>query len=207
VIAVSPNSSIAGDLLPGPGIFRFSFDLADRDATYWLSAQPIDGQTLDDFLQQLIAGVTNLPPDMVRPRWQPEAPPIPDFGVDWIAQSIVRQDPYGNGYPFEGFGTDGQVYLDEHEDIELFTSCYGTHADWYSRLIRGLQVSQNREVLFLAGMGLIEVRGGIVAPEFINNRWWRRVDRTVRIRREVRRAYPILSILEALGQITGEQDP
>jgi hypothetical protein len=196
-VPVALDSSQIGTLLPGPGIFRFTFVLGS-DPTYFLTSQPLDGQPLEDFLQQLVAAVTNLPPNMVRPRWQEEPPTLPAHNVDWCATGMTSSE-LDNGWPYVNFDqVDGQAYMQQHETVELLTSCYGPHAEWFSGLIRdGFMIGQNREVLYLASMGLIGVGRAVVAPELINKRWLRRVDRIVRIHRLIRRAYPILSLLSA----------
>jgi hypothetical protein len=206
------TSSTGGALLPGPGVFTYDFILT-TDPIYWINSIPPDGQSLDDFLQQLISGITKLPPQLVRPRWQPEPPPLPSYGADWMAIGVMNTslDP---GWPWVWFDTnpasapvdtDGNplgAFMIQHEAIELQCSAYGPNADWYDGLIRdGFSIGQNQEVLFLAGMGLIGVGGRRFLPEFIQNRTWRRVERTIRIHREIRRLYPILSILEAPGQL------
>ncbi len=59
------DSSQRGPILPGPGVFRFTYQLAS-DPAYWSGSVPQDGQPLENFLQQLVAGITNLPPNLVR---------------------------------------------------------------------------------------------------------------------------------------------
>lgn len=208
----SPNSSVRGEILPGPGIFRFSFTLASAQ-NYWNHAAPTDGQGLDDFFQQLVAGITNLPSQNVRPRWQDEPDPLPAWGTDWAAVGVTSAD-LDAGYAWEGDvnnpGTvaSSNILMEQHEIMTLLVSCYGPHADWYDGLLRdGFAVDQNREVLTLAAMGLIEVGGQTVVPELVNQRWLRRIDRQFRIHRQIRRAYPVLSILQAAVGVEIDSGP
>jgi len=199
------DSSQRGPLLPGPGVFRFTYSLAS-DPAYWSGSVPQDGQPLEDFCQQMVAGVTNLPGKLVRPRWQRESIPVPPPDVDWAAVGIVTAE-LDNGWPYVNYSPqDGQTYMQQHESFDLATSCYGDHAEWFSGLIRdGFAIGQNRESMFLAGMGLITIGRGVSAPEIINNNRVMRVDRVVRIHRMIRRAYPILTLLAAPGVVRAEE--
>jgi hypothetical protein len=58
----------------------------------------MDGQPFEDFLQQLIAGITNLPAERVFPRWQEEPVPKPPFGTDWAAVGPTT-DELDRGWP------------------------------------------------------------------------------------------------------------
>lgn len=216
-MTVAPDSSVAGDLLPGPGVYRYTYNLT-RDPSYWSNAATIDGDALDDFLQQVFAGITNLPPSLVRPRWQPEPPPQPNLGTDWMAVGVTAEDEFRGGY-WEGY-TDDQAYLPPYdtqmpnqsyarqdETMTILVSCYGPHADWYDGLIRdGLGISQNREVFYLAAMGLVEWWNKRIVPELVNAQWLRRIDREIRVNRELRRAYPVLTLLEADGVVITEEE-
>jgi hypothetical protein len=59
-----------------------------------VSPTPLQDDAYDDLLHDLIAGITNISPDLIRPRWQPEPPPRPDISVNWVAFGIteVNQD-------------------------------------------------------------------------------------------------------------------
>jgi hypothetical protein len=45
------------------------------------------------------------------------------------------------------------------------------------------------------------------APELVNERWWNRADATLTLRREVRREYPILTFLAAIGTVEAATIP
>jgi hypothetical protein len=198
------DSSSKGSLLPGPGIFGYTFVLAS-DPNYWATSLPQDGQPLEDFLQQLVAGVTNLPGERVFPRWQEEPAPKPPASEPWVAVGVTTSR-LAPGWPFVGYRRgENIVTIQQHETLTLLTSCYGPRAEWYSGLIRdGFYVGQNQEVLMLAGMGLIEVGAAPLVPEFINQQWVRRVDRPVILNRVILRSYPILSLLG--GRVTIDAD-
>jgi hypothetical protein len=214
-----PNTSATGGLLlPGPGVYSYDFSLIS-DPAYWSESNPTDGQPLEDLLQQIVRGMTGLPGDLVRPLWQPEPPPIPSYETDWIALGVVSAD-LDPGFPFEWIepppspvpvGADGELlgtFMIQHEIFELKCVFYGPHSDWFDALVRdAFSVGQNRELLFLAGMGLVSVGTGVLVPEYIQSRWWRRIDRSIRIHREIRRLYPILELVAAQGVILSETSP
>jgi hypothetical protein len=144
---------------------------------------------------------------MVRPRWQPEPPNLPDYGTDWCATGIVRRRPLG-AYPAAIRYPAGAGYdeMQRHEEFDLLCSFYGPGADQYAaNLHDGLGVWQNYAPLRLAGMAYVECREAIRLPELIKERWVDRVDKTVVVRRIIRRAYPILNLLSAEAWIITDQ--
>lgn len=68
----------------------------------------------------------------------------------------------------------------------------------------GLFVAQNRDALTANGMGVYDMGKPRNIPDFLNERWYPRVDLTIAIRRCVTRIYPILNLLSAEGTIYGE---
>src|SRR5215472_16128380 len=180
------TSATGGSLLPGPGVYTYSF-LLTTDPQYWTNANPTDGQPLDDFLQQLVVAITQLSPHLVRPRWQPEQPALPSYGTNWMAVGVMDTgldpgwpwlwfDPNSGTAPVDSVGNPLGAFAQQHETIELLCSAYGTNADHYDGLIRdGFAVGQNQEVLLLSGMGLVSVGRRRFVPELIQMRTWRRV--------------------------------
>jgi hypothetical protein len=159
---------------------------------------PLEDQALDEFLQQVVSLIVGLPGQMVRPRWQAEPPAQPAYNIDWAAIGITEFDPD----TFVGIihHPDGNGFneLQHQERMSLLCSFYGPNAGGNAKLLRdGLAISQNREVLFLSGMSLIEVGRPLAAPAFQNQRWTRKIDMTVTINRQIRRYYPILNVLGA----------
>ena len=163
---------------------------------------PMEGQDLDRFLQQLVVGITGMPGKMVRQRWQPESPNQPKTTETWAAVGIVdrKRDTFGAvQHDPAGLGSDTLI---RHETLDLLCSFYGPDGSaMAARLADGLLIAQNREVLFLAGMGVVGVSDMLAVPALTNDQWVKRIDITVTIRREVRRAYPVLNILSAGGPI------
>lgn len=169
-----------------------------------VSPTPLEGQALNRFLQQVVVGITALDGQWVRPRWQAESPNIPDAGEVWAAIGVVDRD--SDTFPaITAFDTT----LQKHEVLNILVSFYdlGTNglADYYAALLRdGLMIPQNREVLTVADMGLVEVGRPVAVPSLLKQRWLYRVDMPMTIRREIQRVYPILPLVSA--QITTKTD-
>ncbi len=53
----------------------------------------------DTLIQSIVVGVTGMPGDLVRPRWQPVPLAEPEPGTDWCAIGVTGEDPDG-GRPF-----------------------------------------------------------------------------------------------------------
>lgn len=208
MIPIAPTSAQAGILRPGPGLYPFAFDLpAGFDAGWWDGPEPIDGQSLEDFLQQLLAGITGLDPTLVRPRWQAEPPNMPPFETDcWAAVGMMGTEP-DPGWPWLGHDptAGGRDHYLFHETVTVTATFYGDGGDRASGLWRdGLMVPQNWELLRAAGMGVLTVSGSTRTAEMIKNRWLNRCDRTVRIHRDLRRVYPVLNLKSASGRVVAQ---
>lgn len=163
---------------------------------------PLEDAAFEDFLHDYFAGLTGLANADVRPRWQPEPPNIDTFGNNWLAFGIMVLDP--DTYAVEehdptGNGTD---QFQRHETVEVLISSYGDNAMRnLSQLRDGIQISQNREVLQLAGIGVVQTGQIIAAPSLVKSRWLRRFDMTFTFRRCILRTYPVLNLLSAKGEI------
>jgi len=162
------------------------------------SSAPLQDDALADFLQELVVGITGLPADLVRPRWQSTVPKQPEATVDWCAIGVTSIE--GDDYPAEVHdGTDdGSSRFEKHETLNLLASFYGPHAQGNAGMLRdGLYIAQNREAMAAQNMNLTDAAGITAAPDLINQRWVRRYDLPIRFRRKVERVYPILNILSA----------
>jgi hypothetical protein len=152
---------------------------------------------------------------MVRPYWQTESPDVPDEGVAWAAFKITRRP--SDQYPFVGRLPNapeaGGDTLQRHEQLDILTSFYDTGsvgldqnqdqlADYYSALLRdGLLVPQNREPLFVLGMGLVKTGDVVTVPVIFKKRWQYRVDFDWTIARQIDRFYPVQTITSVTGDI------
>jgi len=170
------------------------------------SPPPItDDVSLEVFLQAIVVAITSLPGNMVRPRWQPEPPNLPDYGTDWCAIGITNSTPDTFAYEDDtNVGAEqGGAEFQRNEVFDLDCSFYGPNDDGFADTLRdGLAVAQNREVLFLNAMGLVGVGERVRGSELIKGRWLRRADLTVTFRRQIRRTYQVLSFLSSAGAVS-----
>lgn len=172
------------------------------------AADPLYDDALDDFLHDVVAGVTGLGNTVVRPRWQPEPPDLQAFGTDWVGFGVTSHRSDTHAFTDFSRTVPGSYFEQRHEVFDLFCSFYGPHADRNAARLRdGLQIAQNREALYLAGMGLVSASDLTSAPELIKERWLNRSDLTVTLRREIRRVYPVLYFLSSAGSIVTDISP
>lgn len=168
-----------------------------------VDAPPDEDNALDDLLHDMIAGVTGLPPSLVRPRWQPTVPKQPAPDENWCAFGVGDQQPDASPV-IEHDGTDegNDTYI-RHEGVEVACTFYGPLAKGYAqRLADGLAIPQNREALGANDMAFVGVSQIRAAPDFVNQQWVRRYDITVTLRRKITRTYPVLNLLSASATST-----
>lgn len=170
------------------------------------SPAPLEGQDFNRFLQQIVVGITGMEGNLVRPRWQPEPPNWPAVGSDWAALGIIGRKADTFAVELHDPNGDGSSELRRHEEVELLVSFYGPNADLNAELLRdGLQISQNREVMQLASMNLVETGECLAVPSLEKDKWLYRVDLRVVIRRQIRRVYPVLNLLSANGTLNTDE--
>lgn len=176
---------------------------------------PLEGKELKRFFQQWIVGITGLPGDLVRVRWQDEPPSLPDEGDAWVSVGIG--DRASDTFPEvkhlgDQDGGNGVDQLRRNEEIELLNSFYDLgsngRADHYGSILRdGLAIAQNLEPLALAGMGFVQGGNLTAVPVLVKQRWNYRVDLRLKIRRMITRNYPVRNLQSASGEIkTGTVD-
>lgn len=156
---------------------------------------PAEDNELDAILQRLVANITGLPGNLVRPRWQPVMPQQPEPGVNWCAIGVMSQQ--GDGAPAitHSSNGDGSSTLITHEEIETLASFYGPRRQFYASLLRdGLGLPQNIEQLGEYEMAFIETGRIVGVPELVNQQWIKRADLPVRLRRKITRIYAIENI-------------
>lgn len=169
---------------------------------------PLEDAVLDDFMHDLVAGVTGIDNKLVMPRWQEEPPNLPPKGTDWCAFGIPtrRTDTYPViSHDPSAAGGEGADVLVRHEELDLLCSFYGPNNQGNATKLRdGMGIAQNREPLLAAGMGLVSVGEPTKAPELIKNTWVGRSDLTVVIKRAISREYPVRNVVSAEGTIDTE---
>ena len=178
-----------------------------------IPGQTPPGQQLEDFLQQWVAGVAYMDGTLVRPRWQTEPPNLPEHNIDWASIGIIETRPIGiypavRRHPTGGPTGQGEDEVTRHEEFDLLVSFYGPHASEYAaNLHSGLGIWQNYSILRLAGMAFVEIGAATNIPELIRMQWVNRVDKTLTIRRYIRRFYPVLNLLSAQAQVVAQDQP
>ena len=165
---------------------------------------PDDGD-LDAVFQKAIAGITGLPGNMVRPRWQPVMPKQPEPSTNWCAFGVSLQSVPDQPY-IEHDGTgDGIDRLRRHEDILVFCTFYGPVSGHLATLFRdGFYVAQNREEIGAAGISLAACGESRAAPELVNQQWIKRHDIAATFRRQVQREYAVRNIVSAEVSLTAD---
>lgn len=158
------------------------------------------GLTLTQFIQTVLVGISGVPGDLCRPKWQTEPPKQPDIFVTWMGFAIEVAAPDANSYLGSMSGT--QLGSQRHENLEVSVSVYGPNAlEIYGVLRDGFQIPQNRIALFNANMGFTEISPARTIPDLVNQRWVGRVESSIFLRREIQRTYGVPTILSASGII------
>lgn len=161
------------------------------------STAPLDDQALMRFMHDVIAGVTGLDNKLVVPSWQPDPKVRPGIDINWCGYAITNYATE-NGTAWQWTDSGELYFLRRHESFDLQCSFYGPSCISYAGMLRdGLQLSQNREALYLAGMTHTGAGSIMRMPELSNYRWFDRADITLNFNREIVREYPVLSFLSA----------
>lgn len=165
---------------------------------------PLEGTDLQDFLQEVLAGISGLDGTLVRPRWQAEPVNIPEKGECWCAFGITERHKDTNAYVVHDGGSvdpdvDPSDKLQRQEELLLTASFYDTgsngQADKYAELLcDGFQIAQNREVLMANGYAFVSTSSPMVLPSLLKLLWLYRVDVQVVIRRQIDRTYSVPDI-------------
>lgn len=171
----------------------------------------INDEMLRVFLQGVVVGTTGLPGNMVRPRWQAEPPNIPAFGVDWASVGVMSRKRDVNAYIthrsiFDGQGNNtGSDFIHRTEVLDVLCSFYGPNCEQNSELMAmGLEAGQNREVMQLAGYGLVSVDDAVMMADLVHERWLTRIDLPFQVRRAQLYQYPVLNLVGADVEIVDD---
>lgn len=183
-----PNTSATGGyLLPG------------------VSPTPVEGNDFEDFLHDVIQGITGVSGTLIRPRWQPDPPNMPQVAESWIAFGITDFIPDTYAVEQTNSEDDGSVDLIRHEVDTVLLSFYGPNASVLAGVFRdGLQISQNRSALVSAGVGMISTGEARQVPTLVKERWQKRIDMEWKLKRQILRNYPVLYLLTANVELNAE---
>lgn len=177
---------------------------SSQDGYLLPSSVPIEDELLEDALHDALEGMTGIPGNLVRPRWQPEPPTQPDFNTNWVAFGVVRTSSDVFAYVEQASDTEARVYRDEL--LEVLHSFYGPNCTSNAKRMRdGFSVGQNHDQLRVNNIALVSVGDVTHLPALLKEKWVQRVDLTVTYRRRSVRSYPVLTILSARVEIRSEQ--
>lgn len=164
------------------------------------STTALDDEALAAFIQITVAGITGIPGQLVRPRWQPEPLPQPPQSTNWIAVGVTER--IGQDYPYEHVSPTPPYDMDitftqqRQERLEVLASCYGPNAGATATALRdGLYLGPNRDFLKTMGINVREVGDARTAPEMVAAGYLNKVDVPLSFMRQVDRTYAILSLL------------
>lgn len=144
----------------------------------FLRLSPVPGQReIEDVFHDCIAGVTGLPGDLVRPRWQPDPPREPNTDANWCAFGITAYTPL-NFPVVEHHGEgEGRDTITDHENLSVLASFYGPgHMDLARIMRRGLHIAQNRQCLRANGLAFVRAGTIIPVPALVGAGWRARAD-------------------------------
>lgn len=166
---------------------------------------PDNDRALEDVLQALLAALTGIPGSLVRPRWQPVPPVQPDFETDWLALGVTNTEADVFASVTREPGLDDADVMQRTELVYVLVSAYGPHAAANLGIIRdGLSISQNREALRLLATNLLECGNFTPVPALVADKWVRRVDMSLTLRRIITRRYPVLHVLTSGVDLNNE---
>lgn len=159
------------------------------------------GLTLTQFIQTVLVGLSGLPGNFVRPRWQIEPPKQPDVNVNWMGFGIDVNTPDANAYVWTA-RDNASLYSQRMEALDIGCTIYGPEAlEIYELLRDGFQITNNLAALTNAKMGFVEVTTARKVPELFDGRFYNRVQASVILRREVQRIYAVPTLLSASGTV------
>lgn len=174
-----------------------------------LSVVPVNDRSLEDIFSEVVVGITGLPQDLVRPRYQPKPGNQPDFEVDWCAMGVAvdehdvfdyqRHLPYPDDPEVPVDLRNGVNIVERDEYFTVLCSFYGAHNQQYmARWRDGLGLSQNRYALLGHGIKLVAVgRNPVNVPALLKNTWVRRIDLACQFSRRVTVTYGVRSVASA----------
>lgn len=169
------------------------------------SPTPLEGEALVDFFQEWVVALTGIEAALVRPRWQREPGNIPDENQTWVAIGITKRVKDTFAAEVHHKADPGYNEVQRHEVLHFLTSFYGPDADEMAdRFAHGMQLAQNREVLFQNSMGLVESGDALSVPELVKDRWLYRIDLTFSIKRQLVRQYAVYHIGSADVEVDNE---
>lgn len=173
---------------------------------YLQPVPPLSSSGDDDFIdviQEMVCGITGIDGHWLFPRWQTSPPTMPEWDVTWgaLGFSEVHADVFSA--TIHRSENEGRDTLIRQSEIDTAVTFYGPNSGLYAAMLRdGLQIAQNREILYSHGLAFVETSHIVSQSELINQRWISRYDITVTIRRMVVLDYNVQNLLSSQGTVT-----
>jgi hypothetical protein len=176
----SPNSSIAGYLAPTTTV--------------------LEDDALDDFIHDFIQGITNLSNNLIRPQWQLIPPNSPDVLTNWISFGIVsKEDDFTVSSSFDPILGLTKI---RNQFMRIQISFLGPNCNSIQGIFRdGINIEQNRAVLRANGYSIDKLSRPLNTSLLISERWGRRIDQFLTLRRVINTTYPILDLTSASATV------
>lgn len=159
---------------------------------------PIYDDPLDDFLHVFFTALSTLPGQLVRPRWQPEPPNLPNFATNWLAWGItdVEEDRFAHQEEVAAAGPlPDLLKVSRDELLNALLSFYGPKAGQLAKQVSAsAQLGQNRAYLRAQNMTIVEVLGHFRVPALLKEKWVPRVDMRIVFRRRATFSYQVKTL-------------
>lgn len=163
-----------------------------------LSVLPVNDRELEDIFRDAVMGITGLPSEMVRPRWQQTVPNQPEFEVNWVAVGvdILEQDTFAYERHVPSLEAGGANVVERDEQLRVLCSFYGANNfRFMSQWREGLAIEQNRFALEEHGIKLVAIDSRPVnVPALFKNTWVRRIDLGCQFSRRVEVTYGVRTV-------------
>ncbi len=161
---------------------------------------------IEDALQSFITGITGLCGQLVRPRWQTEAPREPKTNVTWCAFGITSHTPQGFAEILHKPEAEGHDEMRVYESLDVLLSFYGPAAIDTARLFRlGAQIPQNHAFLRPFGLTLTRVGSMVHIPALVALQWQERVDITLTLQQQTTSTHAVLNLKKIEGNVSSDQ--
>lgn len=166
---------------------------------------PLSDRQLENVLHDALSGMLGIPPDLVRPRWQPRPPSQPSTTLNWCAFGVTLRTPMD--YPVVQHFNGGPSRLTRWSAVTVLVSLYGPDCEELALVLQdGLYIAQNREQLELVGIRLTDVGEATSVPDLVNVQWIGHVDVPIRLAQAIDRDYNILDLASSEGTITTDTE-
>jgi hypothetical protein len=153
-------------------------------------------EAIENGIHDMLAGLTGLAPEKVRPAFQGEPLAAPSPREDWCAfyvrDAAATNHPEARHIP----AGDGRDEIVDWIGKEIRVYFYGPACEEYAGMVRrGLQNEQNLYTFRQSGLAVRSVGNVAQMPEQVNGKWMRRCDLVINATFEAVGRYPVLNVL------------